>query len=91
VSAPVGKERIIGEAKARQWIDGGYAVEVTKNTGGNRTPSVRRIGDQPISAALQVKESPPIPFMMPPRYICGCGFVAKSSVGLKAHQRACKE
>jgi hypothetical protein len=31
------------------------------------------------------------PFMEPPRYICACGFVAKSGGGLAAHMRACSK
>lgn len=27
--------------------------------------------------------------MMPPRHICGCGFVARSMAGLKSHKRKC--
>ena len=32
----------------------------------------------------------PNPFMEPPIHLCGCGFVAKSAAGLKAHQRTCR-
>jgi len=30
------------------------------------------------------------PYMLPPRHICGCGFVATSADNLRAHKRECK-
>jgi len=35
-------------------------------------------------------EVPASTHMLPPRFLCGCGFVAKSAAGLKSHQRKCE-
>ena len=34
-------------------------------------------------------DAPVSTHMDPPRFICGCGFVARSAAGLKKHQRSC--
>lgn len=64
--------------RAQRLVDGGFAEVVEADpveTLMNRRKSAIRVT--------------PSTHMMPPRYICGCGFVAKDPEGLRKHKEVC--
>lgn len=43
-----------------------------------------------VSQSVQRGQKTGNPYMQPPRYICGCGFVSTSKQGLAEHRNGCK-
>jgi predicted SAM-dependent methyltransferase len=81
---PVGGELDIRDARVRQLIKSGRVEPVGEPVG------------EPVKAPEPKKaereKAPPEPtniFLLPPRHICACGFVAKSSAGLASHKQSC--
>ena len=66
---------------AENWIREGYAEFVDG--------SVPRKSEVAQQKSIRLQSSTPVPHMMPPRYICRCGFVAKDEESLAEHQKEC--
>lgn len=64
----------VTDKQAQRFIDQGIAVPA---------------GDPVTLPRQKIPGAESNPFFQPPRYICGCGFVAKSTDELVEHERNC--
>lgn len=44
---------------------------------------------KPVEKPIPFVNSVPVPFMQPPRHLCGCGYVAPTAADLLEHKKVC--
>lgn len=77
----IGQLLRMGDREGQHIIDEGYAEEVPESAVQKPPEDKRRV----------VRSAPkgPSPYMIPPRHICGCGFVASDAASLAEHKKGC--